>query len=111
MPAKFTGGRVRQSMKPVVYHAAAEAEFIEALVYAEAERRGRGLRLDVLVRKAERQIQRFPLSGTKFGRGTRRLVMARFPYSLIYLVGPDRFFVVAFAHAKRSPGYWRDRVA
>jgi plasmid stabilization system protein ParE len=98
-------------MKPVVYHAAAEAEFIEALLHAEEERRGRGVRLDTLVRKAERQIQKFPRSGTKFGRGTRRIVLSRFPYSLIYLVGPDRFFVVAFAHAKRAPDYWRDRVA
>ncbi len=29
---------------------------------------------------------------------------------LIYLVTPDELVVIAIAHQKRKPGYWRDRV-
>lgn len=34
-----------------------------------------------------------------------------FPYRLVYLIQPDELLVVAIAHEKRKPGYWRDRVA
>lgn len=32
------------------------------------------------------------------------------PYRVVYLVNDDLLTVVAVAHAKRRPGYWRDRV-
>ncbi|MCK5927076.1 MAG: type II toxin-antitoxin system RelE/ParE family toxin [Nocardioides sp.] len=32
-----------------------------------------------------------------------------FPYRVVYLVRGDRLTIVAVAHAKRRPGYWRDR--
>ena len=33
----------------------------------------------------------------------------RFPFQVVYRVGDDRIVVVAIAHAKRRPGYWRAR--
>lgn len=33
-----------------------------------------------------------------------------FPYRVVYFVHDDLLTVVAVAHAKRRPGYWRDRV-
>lgn len=41
--------------------------------------------------------------------GTRRYVLRRFPFSVVYLITGDRAVIVAVAHAKRRPGYWRDR--
>jgi hypothetical protein len=40
----------------------------------------------------------------------RRLVLIRFPYVLIYSFTPDMLRIVAVAHARRRPGYWRARV-
>ncbi len=77
-------------MKSVVYHPNAEEEFLSAVRWCEREWAGRGLRLDAMVQKAEQQILRHPRSGGEFIRGTRRLVLARFPYSLIYLIEADR---------------------
>jgi toxin ParE1/3/4 len=94
-------------MKPIVYHAAASQKLIESARYCEAERMGRGSRL---LARAERQIGAFPRAGSKFECGTRRLVLSRSPYSLIYLAADNRYFVVAVAHAKRKPGYWRERL-
>ena len=34
-----------------------------------------------------------------------------FPYRVVYFVEGDLLTIVAVAHAKRRPGYWRDRVA
>lgn len=36
--------------------------------------------------------------------------VAGFPYRVVYFVDDDWLTVVAVAHAKRRPGYWRDRV-
>lgn len=40
---------------------------------------------------------------------SRRVV--GFPYRLVYLVQSTELVVVALAHEKRKPGYWRDRLA
>jgi len=37
----------------------------------------------------------------------QRFVMARFPYAIGYQVVGEAVVVVAVAHAKRRPGYWR----
>ena len=41
--------------------------------------------------------------------GTRRFVMRRFPFSIIYRVGPSTITIFAVAHARRLPGYWERR--
>jgi len=40
---------------------------------------------------------------------TRRLLVPRFPYQVVYRVCPDEIVVVALAHLKRRPGYWKHR--
>jgi len=40
----------------------------------------------------------------------RRFVMRRFPYLIAYRTVGDDTIVVAFAHARRRPGYWRGRL-
>jgi plasmid stabilization system protein ParE len=42
-------------------------------------------------------------------QGTRRYVMRRFPFQLIYRTGVGAILVVAVAHARRRPGYWKAR--
>ncbi|WP_332642103.1 type II toxin-antitoxin system RelE/ParE family toxin [Aeromicrobium sp.] len=37
--------------------------------------------------------------------------VADFPYRVAYYVEGEVLVVVAVAHAKRRPGYWRDRVS
>lgn len=41
--------------------------------------------------------------------GTRRFVMRRFPFSIVYRVGPSTITIFAVAHARRLPGYWQAR--
>ena len=37
--------------------------------------------------------------------------VAGFPYRLVYLVQATELVVIALAHQKRKPGYWRDRLS
>jgi toxin ParE1/3/4 len=41
----------------------------------------------------------------------RSAKVARFPYRVVYLVVGSNVDVLAVAHAKRRPEYWRDRLA
>jgi len=45
----------------------------------------------------------------KYLYGTRRFVLHRFPFSIIYL-DDDVLSIVAVAHSKRKPGYWKARL-
>jgi plasmid stabilization system protein ParE len=39
----------------------------------------------------------------------RECLVARFPFRIIYRVERGRIIVVAVAHAKRRPGFWKSR--
>lgn len=41
---------------------------------------------------------------------TRRFVCATFPYAVFYFVEGETVIVVAVAHERRRPGYWRGRL-
>jgi plasmid stabilization system protein ParE len=55
-------------------------------------------------------IVRLPTAWPAFEHGTRRYLLRRFPYSVVYRVERDRILVVAVAHAHRRPGYWQARL-
>jgi len=38
---------------------------------------------------------------------TQRVLLRRFPFFLVYRVRDERVEIVAVAHARRRPGYWR----
>ena len=54
-------------------------------------------------------ISESPEIWPQFESGTRRYVMDRYPFSVIFSVSKDSVFVHAFAHQSRRPGYWRTR--
>jgi plasmid stabilization system protein ParE len=41
--------------------------------------------------------------------GTRRLLLRRFPYAVVYRFSGGVALIVAVAHHRRRPGYWRER--
>ena len=42
--------------------------------------------------------------------GTRRYLFKHFPYSIVYCLKDNAVEIVAVAHSKRKPGYWKDRL-
>jgi plasmid stabilization system protein ParE len=59
---------------------------------------------------AESEISEFPEAWPAFERGTRRYLLRRYPFSLIYQIQPSRIVIIAVAHAHRRPGYWKSRI-
>ena len=59
---------------------------------------------------AESAIADFPHAWPPFDYGTRRYLLRRYPFAVIYRVESQHILIVAVAHAHRRPGYWRSRV-
>ena len=43
--------------------------------------------------------------------GTRRYIFHRFPFYLVYRETAGRVEIIAVAHGRRKPGYWKARIA
>jgi toxin ParE1/3/4 len=89
----------------------AEDEFLHDVAGYEAERLGLGAEFVSEVERAVRRIAFFPQHGSPYLGGTRRVVLRRFPYSIVYLADQGDLLVVAVAHHRRKPGYWRTRLS
>jgi toxin ParE1/3/4 len=59
---------------------------------------------------AIQQVTEAPGQWPHYLADTRRYVFLTYPYSLVYFVEDDVIRVVAVAHDKRRPGYWRKRL-
>ena len=55
-------------------------------------------------------ISRVPNRWPKYLYGTRRFVLNRFPFSVVYLDDPNAVLIIAVAHNKRRPGYRKQRL-
>ncbi len=64
----------------------------------------------VLVSEVIGNIAGAPQRWPKYLHGTRRFLLHRFPFSVVYLDEPEIVTIVAVAHSKRKPGYWRQRL-
>jgi hypothetical protein len=87
------------------FRPAAAREFAADFRYYEKDHPGRGVRFIAAVDVALRQVDAAPL---RFAILYERDI--RFPYRVVYLVVDDAIDVLAVAHAKRRPGYWRRRL-
>jgi plasmid stabilization system protein ParE len=97
-------------VRPVPFLPAAEEEFLHAVAWYEAKRPGLGAEFLAEVERAARRIVSFPQHGSPYLAGTRRIVLRRFPYSVVYSPDPEDLLVVAVAHQRRKPGYWKGRI-
>jgi plasmid stabilization system protein ParE len=50
-----------------------------------------------------------PEAAPPYVGNTRRFLLRRFPFFVVYRVHNDHVEVVAVAHARRRPGYWVQR--
>ncbi len=50
-----------------------------------------------------------PEAGSPYLTSTRRILLRRFPFFVVYRVRGENVQIVAVAHGRRRPGYWRAR--
>ena len=91
------------------FHPDADADLEEAIQFYEDRMRGLGRLFRAEIERTVFLIRQFPDAGMPEVLGCRRVVVARFPYSLVYRQALDGILVVAVARQRRRPGYWRTR--
>lgn len=95
---------------PLEFHPDARLEALEAHDwYAERSPSAAEAFQDEL-QDARRAIQDAPNRWASFLFGTRRYILKRFPYVVVYRVATDRIEIIAVAHGRRKPGYWKNRL-
>jgi len=89
----------------------ASNELAEAVRWYETRRAGLGGELFDAVAATLTLIETSPELGQTISTDgqTRRTLVARFPYQVVYRLRPKEIVIVAIAHLKRRPGYWKNR--
>ena len=101
--------------KPVRTEPEAGEELLEAARWYESRRRGLGMEFPAAIGAAVELIKQHPdggspVPGVKDEVPARRLVLRRFPYSVVFLELKTEIRILALAHHRRRPGYWSERL-
>jgi toxin ParE1/3/4 len=96
--------------------AAEAAEAAGAAAWYESQRSGLGTdfredfkaALDAL---REGVVPGSPWPGRLGDRGVKRILLKRFPFSLVFVASAGSKLVLAVAHHRRRPAYWHGRLA
>jgi hypothetical protein len=96
-------------------HPAAARELLAAIEWYHRERAGLGGQLLAAIDEAIGTIVTWPMSapalpGWDRDPGVRVKNVRAFPYRIIFLPRDTEIFIVAYAHARRRPNYWADRL-
>ena len=102
-------------MPVIKVSAQAAQELAEAAAWYEQEQAGLGVKLlDEFEHALELLGEEFaplvPVPGEAARLGAKRLLLHRFPFSIVTIERDDQLIIVAVAHQSRKPGYWRERV-
>jgi plasmid stabilization system protein ParE len=89
----------------------ASDEFAEAVRWYEDRRVGLGSEFFDSVAAMMEMLASNPEIGAPLGSEdrTRRVLVPRFPFQIVYHLTGTEIVVVAIAHLRRRPGYWKSR--
>jgi len=94
----------------LLFLAAARSEVREAFDWYHTRSPRAAAQFLAEIDRATLLIRESPTVWAAFEAGTRRCTLKRFPYGIIYREVGDDLQVIAVAHQKRRPGYWRSRL-
>ena len=65
---------------------------------------------EAMERLAEAPLTAPHVAHVPISLGVRKILVKRFPYGIVFMEHEEELWVLAFAHHRRRPGYWRDRM-
>ncbi len=93
------------------YLAVARDEVREAADYYAAISPDLGVAFKRELRQLIRLVATMPMAWPASGDNTRKCLLTRFPYLVIYAPLPGELLILAVGHQHRRPDYWRERLA
>jgi hypothetical protein len=92
------------------FHPDAEAEFNRTVEYYEQFQLGLGLEFAEEVYATITRIIQYPDAWAALSKNSRRCLVSRFPYGVIYQIKSRSLRIIAVAHLNRRPNYWKERL-
>lgn len=97
-------------MGQVTAHPEAVAELRAAIIFYDDKSPGLGRRFFEQIDQMVERISAQPLFFSPRGGEVRRANLKRFPFHILYLTDDESVAIVAFAHDRRRPVYWKHRL-
>lgn len=94
----------------IIVRPEAENDLKEAFFWYEDKRHGLGHDFLLQVEAELKFIERNPESCPPEYKETRKHLIKRFPYKIIYLIEKEKIIVLAVIHGKRNPNFLRKRI-
>lgn len=91
------------------FHPAAEKELNDAVDYYNECQSGLGLEFAKEIYHTIQNILSYPNSWAPLSENTRRCLINRFPYGVIYQTISEGILIIAVMQLNREPEYWKDR--
>ncbi|NLE96467.1 MAG: hypothetical protein GX596_00555 [Propionibacterium sp.] len=83
-------------------------------MWYESQSPGIGLTLLDRAEEARRAIEEWPWSAPRLTDEVDSSIHSKavrgYPYRLLYAITDEEFLILAYAHDRRRPGYWVDRM-
>ena len=95
--------------KNVEFHEEAALEFLAAVEWYLARSEIVASRFAQQITRAVQLIAQAPHRWPSYSHNTRKFVLRRFPFLVVYRELPTVIQILAVAHAHRCPGYWKPR--
>ena len=92
------------------FHPEADKEFDEVVRYYEDCQPGLGLDFAEEMYATITRICEYPDAWSQMSKNTRRCLMNRFPYGVIFQSKSGMLLILAVANLHRRPGYWKARI-
>ncbi len=87
----------------------AEEEFLDAARWYDRRSNGLGIEFIESIDAAVELIERHPEQYPVVYRQTRKAVVRRFPYLILYRIENSCILIITVFHAKRDPAGWKNR--
>ena len=97
-------------IETVIYYKEAKAELIEIVDYYNNISEELGYDFLKKIRSSINKICEYPESYTTISKFNRKCHCKLFPYNIIYHKFNNSIYIVAIAHEKRKPNYWKKRL-
>jgi len=88
----------------------AESELEEAIAYFNRRIEGLGDRFEREVEATVALIAEYPEIGSPITKRVRKFRVRKFKHKVIYIFDGDEIIIIAVAHHKKRPRYWRHRI-
>jgi plasmid stabilization system protein ParE len=91
------------------FHPNAQRELLEAISYYRSCKPGLEIEFVEEIYSSIQRILRFPKAWSSLSIHTRRCLIKRFPFGIIYSEQEGEIVIIAIMQLNRKPGYWKKR--